>query len=447
MHWLYKSVSTAPLAVFRLVFGLLMFASTIRFASNGWIKDFYLTPTFHFKFYGFEWVALPANPFVVYGIFIIMGLAALGVALGAFYRLSIIIFFICFTYIELIDVTYYLNHYYLVSLLALLLIFCPAGNYFSVDVYTGRVAKKEQIPFVFMLIFQLQLFIVYFYAGLAKLNYDWFVDAMPLKIWLLAKIEFPILGSLFKHSGTAYIFSWLGALFDLFIVLFLWIPQTRVIAYCVLVIFHVLTYLLFPIGMFPFLMIASTLIFFSGKFHLKIIEKITIIIGRFYTQKSIVVNEFVSAKKQANSTLLLLFGIYFTIQILLPWRFVLYPGNLFWTEQGYRFSWRVMLMEKTGNTTFRIQETNTGKSWEVENKKYLTPLQEKMMVTQPDMILHFAHYLKQELAPLHPNSLKIFADSYVTLNGRGSRLFINPNVDLGLEKENFKHKNWVLPCE
>jgi hypothetical protein len=447
MHWLYKSVSIAPLVVFRVVFGLLMFASNIRFAANGWIQDFYLTPTFHFKFYGFEWVALPANSIGVYAIFIIMGLAALCVALGAFYRFSIVLFFICFTYIELVDVTYYLNHYYLVSLLSFLLIFVPAANFFSLDVYFGRVAKKEQIPLAFILIFQLQLAIVYFYAGLAKLNYDWLVEAMPLKIWLLAKIDFPVLGMLFQHTATAFVFSWLGALFDLFIVLFLCIRQTRFVAYGVLVIFHLLTYLLFPIGMFPFVMIASTLVFFSDTLHLNLMHKIGTVINVVAPIKSVAVSEFVSPKKQLAMPLLLIFGIYFFIQLLLPWRFVLYPSNIYCTEQGYRFSWRVMLMEKTGNTTFTVKEKTTGKSWEIENKRYLTPLQEKMMATQPDMILQFAHYLISKLAKDGYSNLEIFANSYATVNGRGSRLLIDPNVNLALQKENFKHKNWVLPCE
>jgi len=43
---------------------------------------------------------------------------------------------------------------------------------------------------------------------------------------------------------------------------------------------------------------------------------------------------------------------FFVIQIFFPWRYLLYPGELFWTEQGYRFSWRVMLMEKAGNSNF-----------------------------------------------------------------------------------------------
>lgn len=43
---------------------------------------------------------------------------------------------------------------------------------------------------------------------------------------------------------------------------------------------------------------------------------------------------------------------YFAFQILFPWRYLLYDGNIFWTEEGYRFAWRVMLMEKQEQAPF-----------------------------------------------------------------------------------------------
>ena len=59
----------APLAVFRVSFGLLMFASIIRFWSYGWIDKFYIMPSFHFTFYGFEWVRpLGSYTYVLFAI-------------------------------------------------------------------------------------------------------------------------------------------------------------------------------------------------------------------------------------------------------------------------------------------------------------------------------------------------------------------------------------------
>ena len=102
-------------------------------------------------------------------------------------------------------------------------------------------------------------------------------------------------------------------------------------------------------------------------------------------------------------------------------------------------------MEKAGYAVFTVTDPNTNKSWEVQNWEYLTPNQEKMMATQPDMILQFAHYLEQEYQKQGYQDLIITTDCFVTLNGRRSRSFIRPEVDLTEIKEGFHHKSWVLP--
>ena len=44
-------------------------------------------------------------------------------------------------------------------------------------------------------------------------------------------------------------------------------------------------------------------------------------------------------------------GLFFLLQIVLPLRYLAYPGPILWTEEGYRFAWRVMLVEKVGQAT------------------------------------------------------------------------------------------------
>ena len=75
-----------------------------------------------------------------------------------------------------------------------------------------------------------------------------------------------------QYTETAYLFSWGGALFDLFIPFILLAKKIRIYGYILVVLFHGLTSAMFPIGVFPFVMIISTLIFFSDKFHEKIIR-------------------------------------------------------------------------------------------------------------------------------------------------------------------------------
>ncbi|MFK7934143.1 MAG: HTTM domain-containing protein, partial [Saprospiraceae bacterium] len=116
-----QTTEAAPLAVFRIFFGALMFLSIVRFWYNGWIEKLYLEPQFHFSYYGFAWVK-PIGDWT-YLLFVICGLSALCVMVGWKYRLAIITFFLSFTYIELMDKTTYLNHYYFVSVLSFLLLF------------------------------------------------------------------------------------------------------------------------------------------------------------------------------------------------------------------------------------------------------------------------------------------------------------------------------------
>jgi hypothetical protein len=142
-----------------------------------------------------------------------------------------------------------------------------------------------------------------------------------------------------------------------------------------------------------------------------------------------------------------LLSLHFVIQVVLPFRFLLYPGKLFWTEQGYRFSWRVMLMEKAGKAFFYVRDAATGRSGEAMMNNDLTPNQEKMMATQPDMILQYAQHLEEKYKAQGMTDPEIRVEAYVTLNGSGSRLFIDKEVDLTKEKEGFAHKSWVLPFE
>ena len=139
--------------------------------------------------------------------------------------------------------------------------------------------------------------------------------------------------------------------------------------------------------------------------------------------------------------------IFFTFQLLFPWRYLLYPGELFWTEEGYRFSWRVMLMEKSGYTQFKIVNTKTGKWFYVDNTDFLTPFQEKQMSFQADFILEYAHFLEEHFVSQGHQHIAIYVENYVALNGRTSRFMVNPKQDLTQLKESFKHKTWIIPFD
>lgn len=143
-----------------------------------------------------------------------------------------------------------------------MLCFLPANKYASLDVKFGLTKYASHIPNWFILIIQLQIGLVYFFAGIAKINSDWLLHAQPLKTWLKSRDYLPHIGFLFDYKITPYLFCWFGMLFDLTIFFFLMNKKTRVFAYIAVVIFHLLTGYLFQIGVFPYVMIVATWIFF-----------------------------------------------------------------------------------------------------------------------------------------------------------------------------------------
>tara|TARA_B100000780_G_scaffold66388_1_gene43695 strand:+ start:2651 stop:3928 length:1278 start_codon:yes stop_codon:yes gene_type:complete len=414
--------------------------SIIRFWFKGWIQTMYIDPSFHFTFYGFEWVT-PLGEYT-YFLFFICGLSAFFVAVGYRYYISIIIFFLSFTYIELMDKTTYLNHYYFVSILSFLMIFLPCNSSYSFDSYLQKKSYKYTPRWCVDSI-KLLLFIVYFYSGLAKINKDWLYEAQPLKIWLTTgSYDFPLIGSnLMQQEWFHYFMSWGGMFYDLLIPFILIYSRTRIFGFLLVIFFHIFTVLLFPIGMFPYIMIISSLIFFTSKTHKKILD---LILKPFINKiKSLKEIKIINIQRERMGIVIV--SIFFIVQILFPFRYSLYPGELFWNEQGYRFSWRVMLMEKKGYTTFKVVDKVNKNSFYVMNNDFLTEFQERQMSFQPDFILEYAHFIGDYYKKQGLKNIEIYADSYVALNGRINKRFVDPETDLLKEKRGFKNKNWIIP--
>tara|TARA_B100000963_G_scaffold113286_2_gene98630 strand:+ start:14559 stop:15914 length:1356 start_codon:yes stop_codon:yes gene_type:complete len=437
-NYINQYSESSPLIVFRVLFGLIMLISVIRFWSNGWIETTYINPDFHFKYYGFEWVKSLGS--WNYVLFLICGLSSFFIMIGYKYTLSCIIFFTSFTYIELIDKTTYLNHYYFISIISFILIFVPANCQFSVDSFVKKISYIS-IPRWSIDVVKYMLFIVYFCAGIAKINSDWLLEAQPLKTWLPGKYDLPLVGEYLHQSWTHYFMSWGGMIYDILIGFLLFSKKFRNYAFILVIIFHVMTSVFFPsIGMFPYIMIIATMIFLDSHLH----NKIILFLSNFFklkkeskTKEKIIIKN----KKLKIITLSLLIFL----QIMLPFRYSIYDGELFWTEEGYRFSWRVMLMEKSGIATFTIIDNNSKKRVVVSNDEFLTSFQEKQMSHQPDFILEYANFLKEHYKQKGFSDPSVYVDCFVTLNGRLSKRFIKNDIDLLKINESMRRKNWILP--
>ena len=249
--------SVAPLLTLRRLFAVLVLFSTTRFVWNGWVDTQVLDPIWTFPFDGFEWLPRPSTA-GAWVLFVGMILGGVMLLAGRTAKIGAALFFVCFTYVELLDKSNYLNHYYFVSLVAFMLCWLPT------------TAKTPRVPRLAVTSIRLLLAVVYFYAGLAKLNPDWLLNAQPLAMWLPQHSSFPVLGPLFATREVAFLFSWAGAAFDLFAPFALFSDRIRPYFYPVLVTFHVLTWILFPIGVFPWVMIASTTVFFRDEWHVRV---------------------------------------------------------------------------------------------------------------------------------------------------------------------------------
>lgn len=426
-----RPVDPASLAAFRVLFGLMMAAGLSRFLLQGWPEKLYVQPSFFFKYPGFAWVEVPDRP-GLYLLFAGLIVSALCIALGLLYRIATLTFFFGFAYLQLLDVTNYLNHYYFVLLLAGWLVVLPLHRAYALDALWDRRGPAESLPAWWVYALRCQIAVLYFYAGLAKLSTDWLLHAQPLQIWLLARTETPVLGYFFAWPVTAYLMSWAGFLYDLTIPLWLSLRRTRPYAYLVVLCFHLVTHLLFDIGMFPLIMSLVTLIYFDPSWPRRVLR---------LPQAAVATHPLRSPPRWAWAA----FAVYAALQVLVPLRHFVIPGDVLWNEAGMRYAWKVMVREKNGSVSYRVRSKATGREWRVNATDYLTWRQANEMSGQPDLILQLAHHVRDDFQQRGLGPVEVYADVFVSWNGRPSARLIDPTRDLAEEPDAIFTAAYVLP--
>jgi hypothetical protein len=417
-RFLVEPVDVASLVVFRWVLGLTLIAEALLHFRHDLVGQLWIAPKFHFTYYGFDWV----RPWPGQGMYVHVALLALcgfGVLVGFAYRVSMALCFVGLTYLFLLEQALYLNHIYLICLICLLMTVVPAHRSLSVDARLRPGLRADHVPRWNLLLLQFQLGVVYVYAGVAKLNIDWF-RGQPVRLWA---------GEL--GEGAVYLIAYGGLLFDLAIVPLLCWRKTRPWAFASAVLFHLANSQLFNIGVFPWFMIGATTLFLAPDWP-----------RRWLASRSPVAHETPAHRTQPVWALL---AIYVLLQLLVPLRHHLYPGPVAWNEEGHRFSWRMRLREKGGSARFHIGLPGDARSFELDSLAYLTPWQERAMVARPDMILQFAQHLATRMHSDLGRPVEVRVDSTVSLNGRPPRPMIDPDVDLAAQRRSLAHAEWILP--
>lgn len=469
---LLRPVDGAWLAAYRVLFGLALAMSMERFLAYGWVEELLVAPRFRFHYWG--WGAVqPLSSGSMRLLFVCLVALALAVAAGFAFRITAPLFAAGLTYVQLLDVSTYLNHYYLAGLLAWLLALSPASRVWSIDAWLSdareqrdlrergdgcRGVGRAHVAYGWLVLFRVQVGVVYVFAGLAKAQADWLLHGQPLGIWLGARTSLPVLGAVFTWPGVPLAMSWAGFLFDTTVVAWLSWRKSRPWAYAVLVVFHVLTRVLFDIGMFPIIMSLSALVFFPASWPRDLARRLrprrpgALNEPREATHATHATHagetsEASAARAPRRHRLAIVLGaLYCAAQVLLPLRCHLYGGNVLWHEQGMRFSWRVMVRAKGGATTFLVREKATGRVHHVSPREYLTPYQENEMASQPDLVLQLARHVGADFEQRGHGAVEVRADTKVSLDGRRGVALVDPAVDLTTVHDGLAPAAWILPA-
>ena len=456
LQWAYTPTDAASIAVFRMGFGVILMWEVWRYFDHNWIKAYFTGKDIYFTYPLFHWVHPWPSLELMELHFLFIGLCALLVTLGLLYRPAAIGLFVSCSYVFLLEEARYLNHFYFVMLVALAMVFVPANRIWSLDSVIKR--KFNRWPFLrnttglidtwAVWYIRLQFGITYLYGGIAKLNPDW-LRGYPLSNWISGSDDVLFIGPYVHERWMGLFLSYSGLLLDLaFVPLLLW-KRTRWLGFSLALAFNLMNAELFNIGIFPWLMIVGTLIFFEPDWPKRLWDTITMHKENRlrYTQmrweeiRSRGQLSYFTTGQKVLVSFLVCFALF---QILFPFRHLLYPGEVHWTEEGHKFSWRMKLRSKSGRAVFVIKEPSEDKTWAVEPEAYLNSRQESKMKTRPDMILFFAHWLR-DYYNQQGMDVEVYADSWASLNGREFQRLIDPSVNLAEVQWSLFPSQWIVP--
>nr|XP_006819627.1 PREDICTED: vitamin K-dependent gamma-carboxylase-like [Saccoglossus kowalevskii] len=269
----------SSLGVTRIAFGLLMIFDTL-YERGFSAADYRWGDPYECRFPLFDFLKpLPVD--WMYVAYLIMLLGGVGILLGLFYRLSTLVFVTIYWYIFFLDKTAWNNHSYLFGLIAFQMLLCDGNRYWSLDGLRNPQIRNAEVPLWNYALLRAQVFLVYFIAGLKKLDDDW-VSGYSMESLALHWVFKPFRYFLTQDQVGLFIVHMGGLNYDLMAGYLLFFDKTRPIGIFLSLMFHGMNFFMFSIGMFPWTMLATMFIFCYADWPKKLLRRLPKILQRMY---------------------------------------------------------------------------------------------------------------------------------------------------------------------
>ncbi|XP_008422324.1 vitamin K-dependent gamma-carboxylase [Poecilia reticulata] len=463
---LNRPTDPASLGIFRCMFGLLMAIDVTQERGLSHLDYKYLdgAPVCRFPLFNFL-EPLPLD--WMYVVYLVMFLGALGIMLGCFYRLSCLMFISTYWYIFFLDKTAWNNHSYLYGLIGFQLAIMDGNRYWSLDGLRKPSIRNAHVPLWNYTLLRTQIFIVYFIAGVKKLDADW-VEGYSMSYlahhWLFdpfkAILPVELVSLLVVHGG--------GLILDLTAGYLLFFDATRPVAFFFVSYFHCMNSQLFSIGMFSYTMLATSPLFCYANWPRKFFSRFPSLLSGvlpFTTEEiqpstsclypetdSNSSNERPGTQNPAKASKMRFkhkLGAVFTIlyvaeQFFMPYSHFITQGYNNWTNGLYGYSWDMMVHSRSHQ---HVKITyKDGKTGEIG---YLNPgvfTQSRRWKDHGDMLKQYATCLSGLLPRYNISHPEIYFDIWVSINERFQQRIFDPRVDIvKAEWSPFKPNPWLMP--
>ncbi|EDV21674.1 uncharacterized protein TRIADDRAFT_30063 [Trichoplax adhaerens] len=455
MEFLYHPIDPSSLGITRILYGFLMIVDTTQERGMEKIPYKYKDP--EACFFPLFNILTPLSADWMHVVYLSMIIAAFCICIGFCYRFVTIWLAVCYWYVFLLDKTTWNNHSYLFGLFALFFSFTKANRWCSVDGKLDQSIRNTHIPRWHLALFQFQIFLVYFYAGIKKLDPDWITGNSMVSLeahWVFSLFHYVLT----PEQVNLYIVHYGGFAFDLMEGFLLFFDITRPIGLLLGFYFHFSNACMFTIGIFPYAMLATLPIFCRPDWPKRLLVKTPqrwqrhFIIDapkNYSSSDCIAVN---SAKlgirrfTKKNKFTLFALSCYIAIQLFLPFSHNVTKGYTGWDDHGlYGYSWDMMVHTwATQHVKITVVDLSNGRQFHLKPSvcyKYADRWN-----SHPDMIKQYATCIGRRVKKLGVKQPAVYFDIWKSMNRRFKQRTVDPSVDvLAAPWSPFTKTPWMMP--